>query len=885
MTRWGPSVLARIFRGVDSWDLQIIDGAVVVEQSGATHRAAVLEVRRPELQHTGWWTTVTLRTASGRVELPGARRSEADQIRKCILREQDLQRAATELQRGAEADLDRVAAWSEQLRQHAERPVWLAHDTLRGLDRARPALDSIDAAAREPRLGPFVGAKIAPVQQQIQNVRSLDLDDWAAARNEQFLAWESQESREFFATVEKTPLTGEQVKATVCFDNRVRVIASAGSGKTSIMVARAAYAARRELAQPAQILMLAFNKRAAEELSERVGARLGDTGSGITASTFHALGLRIIGEATGKKPSVPNDITKDKGIGRLAHVVDRLRDADPAFRRDWDLFRLVFGRPLAAFDEAPDPEAWDRDTAVSGFKTLAGEVVRSQEEVMIANWLFLNGVPYEYERSYEHDTADPQHGQYTPDFYYPQIDAYHEHWAVNAHGQAPPHFAGYAEGMQWKRATHQYYDTTLLETTSASIRNGSGFEHLARELQRLGQDLDEDPFRPIPGEEPITDAELLDLFRTFMVHAKGNQLDPATLDNTAPPGDLRTQLFLRLYATVVQAWNHDLAADRAIDFEDMINQATDHLEAGRWTSPYRLVLVDEMQDTSLARARLVAALTGAPNTYLLAVGDDWQSINRFAGSDLSVMSDFADHFGPAQTVYLTRTFRSPQTVCDIAGRFVTKNPAQLDKQVHASNPGEPTPVRAIAVEDKADYDAALDQWLTDLDNTLETTATVLVLGRYNKTEGPVSQAIGKRRRHLQVRYSTVHKSKGDEADYVVIAGLERRGFPSTIQDDPLLDLAMPGAETHPYAEERRLFYVALTRTRREVLLLTRAGHESPFLLELVGTEQTPVTAADGTDATPVICPRCKINRVVQKTGKYGPFFGCTGFPSCRYTSN
>lgn len=885
MEQWQASGWARIFGGANAWTLSVADGVVSLEQDGVVQRVDVLDVQCPRLDRGRWWTTVTLRTATSQATLMGARHSTAREISAAIEQDQQLQQEAIALQQQAVAELGRVCDWVEQVNQHAARPVWLAYDTLRALERERPGVEAIEVARGQRRLRGFVGAQVEPAADQIEMVRTLDLDEWAGGRNERFVDWESQELRGFFATVEKSPLTAEQVRATVCFDNRVRVIASAGSGKTSVMVARAAYAVRRDLAQPAQILMLAFNKKAAGELSERVTARLGDAGGSVTASTFHALGLRIIGEATGRKPSVAEDVPKDNGLRRLSRIVDQLRDGDPAFRREWDLFRMVFGRPLAGFEETPDPEAWDRGTAVSGFRTLAGEVVRSQEEVMIANWLFLNGVPYEYERSYEHDTADAQHRQYSPDFYYPDIDAYHEHWAVNARGQAPPHFGDYLAGMEWKRGTHEQFGTTLLETTSAGIRDGSGFKHLATELQRLGQQFDENPYRHIPGEQPITDGELLGLFRTFMVHAKGNRIDLAALTDKTPASDIRARIFLRLYRVVAYAWHEDLGSGDEIDFEDMINLATDHLEAGRWDSPYRLVLVDEMQDTSLARARFVAALTRTPGTYLLAVGDDWQSINRFAGSDLSVMSDFAEHFGPAQTVYLTHTFRSPQTICDIAGRFVTKNPAQLDKQVHASESGPPVPVRAISVSSRDDYDTALDQWLTRLDGAAEDGATVLVLGRYRNTAEQVSHALRARRRHLQVRYNTAHGSKGAEADHVVIVGLERRGFPSTVQDDPLLDLAMPGAEAHPFAEERRLFYVALTRTRNDVLLLTRAGHESPFLLELINTESTPIATLDGADATPVICPRCKINRVIKKNGKRGPFLGCTGFPACDYSTS
>jgi hypothetical protein len=213
----------------------------------------------------------------------------------------------------------------------------------------------------------------------------------------------------------------------------------------------------------------------------------------VASSTFHAFGLRIIGEATGRKPSLPDDLATDNGIGRLARIVDVLRDQDPAFRRDWDLFRLVFGRQLPDLGDEADSEKADRRTGVLGFETLAGEVVKSQEEVMIANWLFLNGVRYEYERRYAHDVADAHHSQYQPDFYYPDIDVRHEHWTLGPDGNPPPHFDGYAESMAWRRQTHARFSC---QGRPGNRRHGeAGCEKRATSRSKLRREC-----RPFPGD-------------------------------------------------------------------------------------------------------------------------------------------------------------------------------------------------------------------------------------------------------------------------------------------------------------------------------------------------------------------------------------------------
>ena len=151
---------------------------------------------------------------------------------------------------------------------------------------------------------------------------------------------------DLFGKVESKPLTEEQARAVVCFDNRVQVVASAGSGKTSTMVAKAAYAIHRGFVTPERIVLLAFNKQAAEELKERAAKsfeRLGMKGVSVEASTFHALGLRIIGKATGEKPDIPDWATDAvSGFRKLTDIVDQLKDRSLAFRTQWDLFRFFF---------------------------------------------------------------------------------------------------------------------------------------------------------------------------------------------------------------------------------------------------------------------------------------------------------------------------------------------------------------------------------------------------------------------------------------------------------------------------------------------------------------------------------------------------------------
>ncbi len=895
--RWAPSVWGRAFKGGGSWSAQVDLDLLNVTVSGLAQATAPVVVPASAVSvRPGWlwWTVLIERPDAPAVELRGLPILPGRALAAAL----DHSRRLAALRGSFQEGLQQLVPWTTALQEELQvwERRWWPRELIGRWQLNRPVLDSGFGAARaDVNLQRFVQGQAADVHGALK-WWDLDLPGYAAVRNERFIVEETTRRQDFFATVESSPLTGEQIRAVVCFDNRVQVIAAAGSGKTSTIVARAAYAVQHNLIPPERILMLAFNTKAAQELQERVRRRLGtaeDKGQ-VTASTFHAFGLRVLGEASGRKPRVARGLGDGEGDGqtRLEQVVDALRDRDLRFRTQWDLFRLVFGRPLPDFGEPEQVQAWDGASGQQGFRTLGGEVVKSQEELMLANWLFYNGVRYQYEPDYPQDTADSGHGQYRPDFHYPDIEVYHEHWALNQDGQPPPQFAGYLQGVQWKQAVHHQFGTDLLQTTSATVRDGTAFEYLARELTARGIVLDPNPDREVLGEQPLKYDQLLTVMRTFLAHFKSNRLTEQQLHQIVQRvrGDrLRAALFVALFMPVVREWDQRLREANEVDFEDMINRAADVIEAGEWTSPYDLVMVDEMQDSSHARSLLVRALVDHPNRYLFSVGDDWQSINRFAGSDLTVMTRFTEWFGDGQTLKLQRTFRSPQSICDLSSQFVAKNPEQLAKRVRSEQPEHAPALRAVAVAADDHYASVIDGHLRRLDAEAATTGgrrlQVLILGRYNHGRTKVQAVLNRQWAHLQVQYSTIHSAKGKEADYVVLIDVTVGGLPSTIADDPLLALAMPAAERFPHAEERRLFYVALTRTRRSVLILTVATRESPFLLELIQDQRVTLETADGRPISVTPCAKCKDGRLTRrrnrKTG--AEFLGCNQFPRCNYT--
>ncbi len=907
---WAPSWVGQHVTGSSDWRLRLNGLELALTLDGRTHRVNVEDEATYRVNAGTFWTDITFHPGQNREVkadgLPNAQGADLVQALNLALTEKRLREDVAFLE-GAQRSID---AWldhkADQERACFEQRRWFTHEQQEDVLAARPTVDPVALRSRLKK--PGVAVRLGPAAQAIQ--RSLvawEADHrpaWAAL-NAAHVERELVACKDLLDRVESKPLTPEQASAVVCFDNRVQVVASAGSGKTSTMVAKAAYATHRGFVDPKRIVLLAFNTDAADELKKRAVLAFERLGMGdvtVEASTFHALGLRLIGKATREKPDVPDWATDADGAARkLTDLVDQLKDRSPTFRRQWDLFRFVFGQNLPAFG-APEPsDAWDAH-GKGALVTNRGERVKSVEEVMIANLLFLNGVDYRYEAAYPHRTADETHRQYKPDFYYPDLNLFHEHFALDADGVPPAHFEGYLEGVIWKRQLHAEKGTELFETTSHGLRHGDDFDRLERELTARGLVFDPNPDREIPkeGQQPMASVELIKLLRTFMSHAKSNGLSPPDLRQrlAAMPTDtfkLRYQMFLDIAIPVMAAWDEALAAEDGIDFEDMLNLAAGHLEGGRVESPYDLVMADEFQDASRARARLCRALVQGKGRFLFAVGDDWQSINRFAGADVSVMTGFRQWFGHGQVLKLEQTFRCPQALCDVSSAFVSKNPGQIAKRVHSATPAQGPVLQAFQVDTKDQLADAIDRFVVNLaegvrDGTIPPgrngKVSVYVLGRYNADRQYVPKKQSRFSRWVEVSFLTIHRSKGSEADYVILPEmlslLRGRSFPNTRTDDPVLALAMPEGDTFPLGEERRLFYVALTRARRTVAMFTARGQRSKFVDELIEEGVLSLTSVDGEEIQERSCPACKQGVILVKSGKNGLFEACSNFPICRF---
>jgi DNA helicase-4 len=485
-----------------------------------------------------------------------------------------------------------------------------------------------------------------------------------------------------------------------------------------------------------------------------------------------------------------------------------------------------------------------------------------------------------------------------PDFYYPSANVYHEHFALDENGKPPKHFTGYADGVEWKRNLHEERGTTLIETTSHGIRSEGGFEQFREDLDTAGVRFSETTLKDDPLVRVSEEASLLRVFRTFMSHVKSNQLTMSDLRARAASRRSehpeRDRLFLDIFEELWKEWDRRLAHIGAVDFEDMLVLAAEHLAAGRCSMPYRLVMADEFQDSSRIRGSMLRELTRDADSRLYVVGDDWQAINRFAGADISLMREFDTHIGPCSMTQLTWTFRCPADVCDIAGTFVMQNPYQLKKKVRAMNDRSAPNVFCFQLEEFEKQESMLRSHLLQLarkirDSDDDTRVSAYVLGRYHSDKpANLSDIAAKVSDSVDLRWSTIHASKGLEADYVFLVNVIEgtKGLPSKIEDDSTLWIAMPDGETFNHAEERRLFYVALTRAKRMVFIYTDAYRRSEFIAELERHGAGMQTRIEGTTGEKKRrCPRCDSGLLITRSGKFGDFLSCSRFPRCDYSES
>jgi len=670
--------------------------------------------------------------------------------------------------------------------------------------------------------------------------RALDLlrvDPRRAAdrRNTEYVNELLAEHEEFFNTVESYPLTDLQCAAIVHDEDNTLVIAGAGTGKTTTLVGKAGFILREAWAKPEEILMLVSTQRAADEMSARVRVRLGVN---INVQAIETLSKEIVSRASGKQPDVcaeAEDLTIKTSM--LCNIITVLM-WQTDFRKKFLEFQSMLRRPYRPEWEFKSQAEYAKYIPAADLRALKGHFVRSYEECEIANWLFVNGIDYKYDQPYEIKIDSPEFRQYKPNFHIPSQGVYIEHWAVGQAEETPNYVnkAKYLEGMAWKRNIHKTNNTKLVETFSHERQEGVLLQKLEARLREYG--ITPQPITADATLATLNKAGRIEAFATVagtfisQLKSAGRSIADAQA-RAASGGDLRrSTLFLELFAEIFPKYEAHIHQDSKVDLDDLITLAKDHVNSGRFQSPYCYILVDEFEGISRGSADLIIALRNqVKGCKVFATGDDWQSISRATGADISLITDMSATFGFTRTTALDTTFRFYDRIADFGSKFVQANPGQIRKVLTTPYSSD---LPGITIWLSRADSSPLSDILDDI-NQINPSASVFVLGRYSDSLPDDANIISSRFRRMQIGFHSIHDVKGLEADYTIILGLDQteRGLPSKCADDPVLAMALPEMEAFEFAEERRLFYVALTRARKRVHIIADAAKPSAFLQEVL----------------------------------------------------
>ena len=881
-----PSWLATIFSSdCSNYTLRVEDFVAKYTYTGGQKSLLYPEIISVDIKKGFIWSRAVIKVTSGEtISLGGLSDHSSSQMLRLVSERKQFIAHLTEKLNTLSESIQKEAAWCRAARNGE---FWIAES------------EKLQRLAAAQEFKDFYALPIEYLKDSLNILSPLkeigglyvDASQFKEQCNTLFISKELELFKKFFDVVEKNPLTQEQREAIVTNEDATLVVASAGSGKTSLLVGKVGYLLEKQLAKPEEILLLAFNRQAKEEISNRIESRLGVQ---CDCHTFHSFGLKVIAEANKRKPSlasfIENSYDYTKFINKIANEVltdDRYSDLVSEYF-------ISHSRPYRdQFDFKSLGEYYEY-IRTNRLITLKGETVKSHEELEIANYLFANGVDYIYEQPYEYDTSTAQKRQYKPDFYLPKYEIYIEHYALNRNNETPPFIdrEEYVASVEWKRETHRENETILVESYSYQKREGVLTQTLRESLSQYGVQ-----FTLVEPSELLKClnqqgylSEFSQLCATFLDLFKGkNQGFEAFRNSLSPehPDTNRILAFTSLFEDIFNQYEAELTSSKEIDFHDMINEACSLIQSGQCYANYKFVLVDEFQDISMGRARLIQGLQkGSPGIKLLCVGDDWQSIYRFTGSDVTLMTHFPQYFGFTKKLLLTETFRFNDKIEQVASKFIKANPSQISKNILTRSFSErPEVVLFMPNKSSGKYLETIAAEISEESKYKGT--TVLLLGRNNSSEVGINySALKIAAPNCEFEFRTVHRAKGYEADYVVILDLRksRSGFPNETIDDPIINSLLSASENFEHPEERRLFYVALTRARRRVYLVADPTRPSVFFTELTKNDYCVEKRNLGPEYER-FCPICKTSHIVERQGSNGLFYGCENYPLCSYTVN
>jgi DNA helicase-4 len=691
----------------------------------------------------------------------------------------------------------------------------------------------------------------------------------------------------FTYSITKTLNTSQQKVAT-SFAPETLVVAGAGTGKTSALIGRSKYLIADGRVSGPETLLLAFNKKAAIEIAERAE----EMGLEVVSRTFHGFARQVISkgvhELGDSSPSDFNSLESLEGIA-FSEEKDLTDFINKFFESGLDessrgLLQQFFSQLLVPYfqhDEFKNIEEYAQFVRSGIPITLAGDRVKSHGEWLISNYLFCNQIRYEYEAPFEETKGTGL--WYRPDFKL-SGGIYIEYFGIDKNNKTLPWINAekYVEEMESKVAIHARHKTHLIKLSYQDLLDGKLLRKLAKclgDMQIPIQPLDDATILDAANKAGYTN-KLFQLTERFLgFYRAANYQGTELIKNCKTERELVfTKIFLLFYETYLK----ELSRLKQTDFTGLIIEATKILNETQNFLPFKHIMVDEFQDISKDRWSLIESLrANNPTIEFTFVGDDWQAINEFAGSDPEIMIRLGNWERKREQLFLNETFRMPQSLCQYSGEFVMKNSRQIPKAL-------------IAKGDTATNENSLNfYWNTDLFSHVDNIKKVItnigadaadpncelfIVARYNKNLPKLFEVddmwAG------QISISTIHRAKGLEADHVIVLDVNSSGpgFPSLIQDDPLLNLVRDQDFSYPHASERRVFYVGITRARKATHVVSSIKAPSTFALEIKESGNGQHLGFE--DSKTSNCPGCGSGWLIEKVNVRG--LSCTNWPVCRF---
>ena len=694
-----------------------------------------------------------------------------------------------------------------------------------------------------------------------------------------------------FSNIDKNIiLDTEQREAIICEEDNLLILSGAGSGKTTTISGKVKYLIDKKKVSNKSICVVTFTKKAKEELDNRINNKFN---LDVDIYTFHSLGLNIIRNYYKNKDI---NIVEEKGQYKI--ISDYIKNILFKDKSKFDKFFKCFGNKTRLnneyklFDNFSDYHNYmfKRKYITSGssmdnyikeqtkrrrsyLRTLNGEYCKSMEEVDIANFLYLFNIDYEYEKTYKKlDNLSI----YKPDFYIEQNNNYNyiEHFGVDRVYKSNNKFTkselkSYLSNMKLKSEYHkkEKIEDLFILTYSKDMGKSNYLTVLKDSLEKKGYILkrrsNEEVYERL--KETSEDKYIVDVINRviipFISYFKKSNYKVEELYDRVDNDSLKNQLDVVI--DIYNYYNSFLRDNNLIDFEDMINYAYEIMPKVKERNlgvDYKYIIIDEYQDISMQRFNLTKRIQELFKAKIIAVGDDYQSIYAFSGSRIDLITEFKKYLSDAKQIPINNVYRNSQELIDIATNFINQNSNQIKKRLSSSKHLNNV-VEVYSYDDKLFIDTTMIKSML-LDSVIDkiysdnNKGNILLLERYNNDIDSVmdsdyfikknsSRIINKKHSDIEIDYLTIHKSKGLEYDNCILINAinDKYGFPSKIEDEDIIKILKPNMEEDiSYPEERRLFYVALTRTKNKLYILVPKSRVSIFVKEIISYKNVKVNS-------------------------------------------